>query len=209
MRMKRIIFLLMLISAIALSFQCNSGDVKTKVKKDGSTNGKYWNPYFPLKEGNKWVYESDTKDPENRMFTVKISDQKETDLDLQLKASSFPYLTKENTEQELKVNSNGEVIVKDYFSATGVFVPAESDMKNGYTWNLGIFTGRVSNEPNSVTTESGTFENCIYVLMTDGFTFSFEMWYKKDIGIVKWGANRTNPPILQPEYFTLKEYNLN
>lgn len=200
---------MIVILATAVSFQCNSGDVKTKVKKNENGAETYFNPFFPLKDGNKWVYVNEAPREETELYKIEISDVIKTDGIKQMKASSFPYLTKEDTEQILKVNSQNEIIVTDYFSSTGVFVPSKSDLKAGYTWNLGIFTGRVSDEPNPVKAETETFENCIYVLMTDGFTFSFEMWYKRDVGIIKWGANRTNPPTLKPYYFVLKEYRLN
>jgi hypothetical protein len=34
------------------------------------------------------------------------------------------------------------------------------------------------------------------------------MWYKKGVGIVKWGSHRTNPPILDRTYYVLRKYSI-
>jgi len=209
MKFHRTLSLAIIFALITVSFMCNSGDVNTREKKESGEKTSNLNHYFPLKEGNKWVYVNEAPREETEQYIISISDVKKTEQSLQMKASSFPFLTKENTEQTITVNSKNEVELINYFSATGVFVPSPENMTKGYSWSFGIFRGYVNETGLKVTAETETFDDCIYVLMTDGFTFSFEMWYKKDIGIVKWGSNRTNPPTLNPVYFVLTEYKLN
>lgn len=209
MKFHRTLSLAVIFALITVSFRCNSGDVNTRVKKESGEKISNLNHYFPLKEGNKWVYVNEAPREETEQYKIVISDVKKTERGLQVKASSFPYLTKENTEQTITVNSKNEVELNNYLSTTGIFVPSPESMTKGYSWSFGIFKGYVNETGLRVTAETETFDDCIYVLMTDGFTFSFELWYKKDIGIVKWGANRTNPPTLNHVYYVLTEYKLN
>jgi hypothetical protein len=209
MNFHRILCFTVIITLVAVSLNCNSGNVNSRVKKESGVKTSNFNHYLPLKEGNKWVYVNEVPGNEAEQYIITISDVKKTERGLQLTASSFPYLTKENTEQTITVNSKNEIELNDYFSATGVFLPSPENMKKGYSWSFGIFNGYVNETGLRVAAETETFDDCIYVLMTDGFTFSFELWYKKDVGIVKWGANRTNPPALNIVYYVVKEYKLN
>ncbi|HMQ80750.1 MAG TPA: hypothetical protein PKD94_14390, partial [Ignavibacteria bacterium] len=128
---------------------------------------------------------------------------------IQMKVSSFPYLTQDNEERTLLVKNNGEIEINNYMGTSGVIIPSPDNFKTGSKWSFGIFNASVNSEKELAVTEDGTYNDCIYVMMTDGFTFSYEMWFVKDIGIVKWGANRTNPPQLTPIYFVLKEHKIN
>ncbi len=204
--MAKTILTLVFFICVASAFRCNSTDTK----KPGVETSKssYANPYFPVTDGNYWAYINEAPRKESEEFTVTVKDSKKTEDGMQVKVSSFPYLTKENTEQSLRVKSSGEIEAINYFNVTGTFVPAPENFKKGYEWQYGIFGGRITPEPNPVVTEAGKFEDCYYVMITEGFTFSFEMWYMKDVGIVKWGANRTNPPSVAV-YYVLKEYKVN
>lgn len=205
--MSKRIFFIITICFAAAAFSCNSG--KNEVKDSNKKTENYLNPYFPVIEGNKWVYINDGERDETELFTVSLKDFKKTEDGIQLKASSFPFLTKDNTERTIKVKSNGEIEINDYMGSSGVFIPAASEFKKDNKWSFGIFNAAITSVNEKAVTEDGTYENCIYVMMTDGFTFSFEMWFKKDVGIVKWGANRTNPPTLKPDYYVLKSHILN
>ena len=205
-------FLMLIIFVFILSggaFSCNSGNTKTSIKDKKSTGSEEnFNEYFPTTEGNKWVYINEAPREETNTFTVQVKEVKKVEGGIQLKVSSFPYLTQSNEERTIEVKSNGEIEISDYMGAAGVIFPKAGDMKTGYKWVFGIFTGYVNSENETAVTEAGTFTNCVYVSMTDGFTFSYEMWFKKDVGIVKWGANRTNPPQLTRTYYVLKEIEL-
>ncbi|HAX48812.1 MAG TPA: hypothetical protein PK605_01415 [Ignavibacteria bacterium] len=199
--------ILVIIILAGSAFSCNSGDTKTSVK-DKKTNSVNFNEYFPISEGNKWVYINEAPREETVLYTVQVKDLKKVEEGMQFKVSTFPYLTQSNEERTVKIRNSGEIEIKDYMGASGTIVPKAGDMRTGYDWKFGIFTGYVNSENETAVTEAGTYNNCIYVSMTDGFTFSYEMWFKKDVGIVKWGANRTNPPQLTRTYYVLKEIEL-
>ena len=92
-------------------------------------------------------------------------------------------------------------------SGESLLLPREKNLREGYTWTYEAFGANITTKSQQVKTEAGSFD-CIYIMFTDGFTFSYEMWLAKDTGIVKWGANRTNPPTLKPVYYVLKEYSI-
>ncbi len=209
--MRNIKFILLLISLFSIlsAFSCNSSETKSKVNEKKSVSDDNSNPYFPLKEGNKWVYINEAPREETELFTVQAKDVKKVDGGIQLKVSSFPYLTKDNEERSLTVKANGEIEINNYMGSSGVFIPKPEDFVIGYKWSFGVFRGSVQGNSDPAVTEDGVYPECYYVVMTDGFTFSFEFWFKKDVGIVKWGANRTNPPQLKATYYVLKEHTLN
>ncbi len=204
--MSRISLMIIVILAVT-AFSCNSSDTKSKVetKRTGEEN---FNPFFPLKESNKWVYINEGPRDESLLFTVEAKDVKKVESGIQLKVSSFPYLTQDNEERTLLVKNNGEIEINNYMGTSGVIIPSPDNFKTGSKWSFGIFNASVNSEKEVAVTEDGTYNDCIYVMMTDGFTFSYEMWFVKDIGIVKWGANRTNPPQLRPLYYVLKDHKL-
>lgn len=204
-----IIVLLISQFVVISSFSCNSSETKSKDETKKQTSGDSFNPYFPLKEGNKWVYINEAPREESELFRVTANDIKKVDGGIMMKVTTFPYLTKDNEERSIKVKTNGEVEINNYMGVSGVFVPSPDNFKTGYKWSFGIFNGSINSDKETIVTEDGTYNECYYIMMTDGFTFSFEMWYKKDVGIVKWGANRTNPPTLKAIYYVLKEHTLN
>lgn len=199
---------LVIIMLAGSALSCNSGNTKTSVKDKKSLSGDNFNEYFPIAEGNKWVYINEAPREETNTYTVQVNDVKNIDGGIQLKVSSFPYLTQSNEERTIKIHSNGEIEINDYMGASGIVITKAGDLKAGNKWTFGIFTGYVNSENETAVTENGTYNNCVYVSMTDGFTFSYEMWFKKEVGIVKWGANRTNPPQLTRTYYVLKEIEL-
>jgi hypothetical protein len=196
----RFSYLLIVILITAAAFRCNSSVTKT---------AGYGNSYFPVGEGNYWKYINESPRDETLLYEVKIKHAEKINKSVKFTLTSFPFLTKDANEQTLAQNENGEIEAVQYMSSTGVIIPAPGNFKIGYEWDFGIFKGYVNGDKVQIKTEAGTFEDCYYILMTDGFTFSYEMWFKKEVGIVRWGANRTNPPTIKPEYFVLKDYNIN
>lgn len=203
--MTKLFFILAVLSCTAFAFQCNSGEKTSNSKKEKSG---YTNPFFPLTDGNSWKYVNSESGDFPGEFTVTVKDTKKVEEGTQMKMTSFPYLTKENTEQSIRQKPNGEIEAINYFSVTATFIPSADNFKKGYEWQYGVFRGYINGDNETVKTPRGTFEGCYYIMMTDGFTFSFEMWFKKDVGIVKWGSNRTNPPSI-PSYYNLTEYTVN
>lgn len=208
MKNKSKISLLILVIFAVTAFSCNSSDTKSKSEIKKTEDGNF-NPYFPLKENNKWVYINESPRDETITFTVEAKDSKKIDSGIQLKVSSFPYLTQDNAERTLTVRSNGEIEIDNYMGTSGVIITSPGNFKTGNKWSFGIFNATVISEKETAVTEDGTYNDCVYIMMTDGFTFSYEMWFKKDVGIVKWGANRTNPPQLKPLYYVMKDHKLN
>lgn len=208
MKFIRVIALVNIFFCALSAFQCNSSVTEKKEVKKNNENSNL-NPYFPIKEGNSWKYVNEAPREETELFVVTASDIKKVEGGIQAGMSSFPFLTKDNEPRSIKVKENGEIEIYDYMGNSGVFFPAEGQFKKGGSWTFGIFNARITGCSEKITTEDGEYSDCCYVMMTDGFTFSFEMWFKKDIGIVKWGANRTNPPTLKAVYYVLKDHKLN
>lgn len=195
------IVLLLVICSLFTAFSCNSGSGS----KDKSNNIEELNPYFPAAVGSKWVYINEAPREETVLFTVEVKDLFKNTGGYNLTVSSFPFMTTDNAERTLSISNDGAISISDYNGSAGVFIPSPGNFSPGYKWSFGIYTGRISDSDDEIKTEESKYSGCKYVLMTDGFTFSFEMWFKKGIGIVKWGANRTNPPVLKPVYYVLKE----
>lgn len=202
--LSRYIFIFFMI-LLCTAFSCNSGNSSSKVVEKSGDN---FNVYFPVSDANKWVYINEAPREETVIYTVQVKDVKKVEDGIRFKVTSFPFLTQSNEERTLKIHNNGEVEINDYMGASGIIFPKADDMKKGYKWSFGIFTCYVNSESESAVTEAGTYEDCVYISITDGFTFSYEMWFKKDAGIVKWGANRTNHPQLTRTYYVLKEIEL-
>lgn len=210
MKYIRIVALLNVCFYVLTAFQCNSSESvkKEERKKENSGNSAY-NSYFPVKDGNTWTYINEGPRDETELFTVKATDIRKVDGGIQANLSCFPYLTKDNESRSITVKDNGDIEINNYMGTSGVFFPSVNNFSKGHTWSFGIFNAKINSCTESVKTEDGDYTDCCYVMMTDGFTFSFEMWFKKDIGIVKWGANRTNPPTLKAVYYVLKEHKIN
>lgn len=196
--------LLLVICSLFTAFNCSTGSGN----KTNSINIAELNPYFPAALGSKWLYIKEAPNEETELFTVEVKELNQHSDGYSIKVSSFPFMTTDNTERNLKITNNGEVTINDYNGSAGVFIPSSVNFTSNYKWQFGIYNCSVNNEPLEIKTPAGIYSGCKYIYMTDGFTFSFEMWYKKGIGIVKWGANRTNPPILKPVYYVIKEADL-
>ena len=210
MKYIRTIALLNICFYVLTAFQCNSSEsVKNEEKKKENSGNSNFNPYFPVKDGNTWTYINETPREETELFTITASEIRKVEGGIQVKLSSFPFLTKDNESRSITVMGSGAIEINNYMGNSGVIFPSENNFSKGHSWSFGIFNAKINSCVESVTTEDGEFTDCCYAMMTDGFTFSFEMWFKKDIGIVKWGANRTNPPILRAVYYVLKEHKLN
>jgi hypothetical protein len=204
----KLFFILLLSLQFLTAFSCNnSGNGKNEIKKSEST-GDNVNAYFPLSDGNSWEYVNEGPRNETELFDVNVTNLKIIDGGIQIEMSCFPYLTLDNGSRTLIVKQDRSIEISDYAGNSGIIVPAQDNFKDVYEWKFGELTGRMSRFSDTVKTEAGNFARCFYVILTDGFTFSYEMWFKKRIGVVKWGANRTNPPVLKPVYYILKEYTL-
>ena len=90
-------------------------------------------------------------------------------------------------------------------SKENLFLPAPKSYEKNYTWQYGEWTAYIGGIDETVITEKGTYEHCLMAgYSLGGITFAVSIWFSKDAGIVKWGANRTNPPNLKPVYYVMK-----
>jgi hypothetical protein len=174
---------------------------KDKKPKEREYKSDFANEYFPLKDSSVFIYINETDN--NEQFTVRVLEKSLTLNGTEVLLSSFPYMTKDTAAKSVLINNQGEIEITDYMGSSGIIIPAAKNFKEGYNWKFGIFSGFISKSQDTVNTQIGGFSDLFYVILTDGFTFSFEMWFKKNIGIVKWGANRTNPPTLKPVYYII------
>jgi hypothetical protein len=205
------VFKLIIISSFIIltagfpNFGCNSSD---KDLKDPSVT-KENNDYFPLHAGNKWEYINEAPREETELYNVEVNQVKYEGKDMVAELSSFPFFTKSQEKTILRVKPDGEIFVlNNKSSKEELFMPSPSSFSKGYTWQFGEWKGFIGSTNDTVKTESGTFDNCIFLNFSIYYTFSAEIWIAKDKGIVKWGYNRTNPPTLKPQYYVLNKLSL-
>ncbi len=174
--------------------QCNSSSKKSDEKPLTA------NPYFPVKDNSYWKYINEPPREESILIEVKC---KELSKARTFEFDKFPFFGSNDGKAEIEIDSKGNVFVNS--GEASLLLPEEKKFIDGYSWKYGSLNAYLTATTRQVNTEAGSFD-CIYVMFTDGFTFSYEMWLAKNAGIVKWGANRTNPPTLKPLYYILKEY---
>lgn len=168
--------------------------------KDYDAGNKSTNDYFPLKNNMSWKYINDTPGKETETVNVvcRIENSK-------VLLDKFPFFGDPDSKMEINADKSGNISVIEISGASNILLPTSGKFADGHKWKYSdLLTAFMTKTPVIVKTEAGEF-NCIFVNFTDGFTFSYEMWLAKGVGIVKWGANRTNPPSI-PVYYSLKEY---
>ena len=189
----KILFAICLCLSQFFIIQCSSP------KKDYDSKIRSSNEYFPLKDNLSWKYINEAPREETVIIDVTC---KSTGNGFQL--DKFPFFGNTDSKMEVHADESGNIYVKEESGTSNLLLPASSKFEDGYKWKYTDLLGAyMTKTPVNVKTEAGTFD-CIYISFTDGFTFSYEMWLAKDTGIVKWGANRTNPPSI-PVYYVLKE----
>jgi hypothetical protein len=195
------LFLFVMITS-SLSFQCNSsgGSTDNITKTNASSN-----PYFPINSNSKWQYVNEAGQNDTDLFNVKVTGIKNDGKDETVIFDSFPFFTKQIETTTIRIKPTGEVYVTGSDSKENILMPGPENYKKGYYWQYGEWTAYINGTDETVITEKKTYEHCLFIgYSLGGITFSTELWFSKDAGIVKWGANRTNPPILKPVYYILK-----
>jgi len=196
----RVIITLTLFIVSGFSFlQCNSSN------KNGKLEAKSANDYFPLKDGFSWKYINEAPRDESVIININC---KVTNENFVYELDKYPFfgnLNNSDQKTKISVDDSGNVTIKNTSGITSLLLPAQSKWGDGYSWKYNdLLNAYLTPKLNTVKTEAGDY-NCIYISFTEGFTFSFEMWLAKGVGIVKWGANRTNPPNPHLTYYVLKE----
>ena len=179
-------------------FQCDSSN-KVSNKKSADLN-----PYFPAAAGNYWEYINEAPREETKLWKVEVRSQKSEGTDRIYTFSSFPYFFKEEKPTNIRIKEDGSV----YWNDSNKIIPEIANLKNGYTWNFGIWNGNVASTKETVKAENETFTNCIRINFAASITFTAELWLSKNNGIVKWGFFRTNPPTLTFTYYVLNKVRL-
>jgi hypothetical protein len=202
----RRIFLILIIQIIWLPLNCGSSQNEKKLdEKKPSVVGPVTilNPYFPLSTGNEWEYVNEEPGEELKTYKTGISTKWENSIEI-FELSSFPFFSREEKTARFVIK-DGAVYLTDTASNNRLLIPRPADLSKGHVWEFGEWRATIASTKESVKTEYGTFENCIYLNYSIYFTFSAELWLAQNAGIVKWGYNRTNPPTLKPEYYVLSK----
>lgn len=207
MKIKLTYNIILFIVALSL-LGCNSSSNTKKLSNKKSSQGINNNMYFPLAEGNKWEYVNEGPREETEIYKVEVKNMKSDGKDYLIELSSFPFFSKKEESTKLRIKGNGEIYVI-VGSNEELCFPSADNMKNGFSWKYGEWNGSVNNWKDSVKTEYGVFDDCLYLNYSISITFSAEIWIVKDIGIVKWAYVRTNPPTLKPTYYVLRNTELN
>jgi hypothetical protein len=181
-------------------FSCNSSSDTKRFPNS--------NPYFPVSEGNNWEYINEAPREESEIYTVTMQNIKEDNGTLYVDLSSFPFFSKENKKITISISKDGKICTEPFSDSLNTFIPASKILQNGYTWNYGQWSASVNFLNDTIKTENATYVNCMFLNFAISITFSAEIWLAKDIGIVKWGFNRTNPPTLRPIYYVLKKIDI-
>lgn len=192
-------------------FTCNSSSHLNQDKGKNDNKSKLTenaNPYFPVAENNKWEYINQAPREETELFSVEVQNVKGNNGSKYFDLNSFPFFSKENKKMTLEINDDGEIITDPYQDVKMVFIPKVENLKNGYSWSYGEWNGSVSFLNDTITTENGVYTNCVFLNFSISITFGAEIWLAKDVGIVKWGYFRTNPPTFNPTYYVLKNLTL-
>jgi hypothetical protein len=198
-------FLFAALISTSLFFSCNSSKVDQQKKGPDSKSGTFkGNSYFPVSASSKWQYINEAPREESVLFDVNVESVKPSEEDIIAGFSSFPFFSGQSEKTTLTLKSNGQIYSINKDGKEELFLEPENKLKQGNTWDYGQWKAIVGNTSEKIVTENGTFENCININYSIYFTFSAELWLAKDIGIVKWGYNRTNPPTLKPNYYVLK-----
>jgi hypothetical protein len=189
-------------------FGCNSsGDSKDRSTIKGKQNEKAAgkNSYFPIAENMNWKYINEAPREETELYNINVVSVKSEGGSLLAEMDAFPFFTKTNEKTNLRISKSGEVFVKDGSGKENMFLPDESKLVKGYVWTFGDWSAYVTDSLETVKTEKGTYEDCLQVgFARGGITFAAQLWFAKDVGIVKWSNYRTNPPVRVITYYVLK-----
>jgi hypothetical protein len=197
----------LIIFAVIFSYSCNSSSSKKEAKE--KSNAENFNLYFPAAEGNKWEYVNEAPREETELFKVEITGMKYDGKDQILEFNSFPFFSKNEEKTSLRIKPGGEVyLINTSSGKEELFMPEPSKFKKGYNWQFGMWAGAIASTDDTVKAETGTYYNCVLLNFSIYYTFAAEVWVAKDEGIVKWGYFRTNPPVLNPNFYVLNKLSL-
>ncbi len=198
----------LILFASIMNYGCNSSSYKKEITND-SASVKSSGSYFPVSAGNKWEYINEAPREETELYKVEITDVKYDGDDKIVEFSSFPFFSKTEEKTSLRIKPDGAVyLINQKSGKEELFIPEFSKLKKEHTWQFGEWTGIVASVTDSAKTETGNYNDCIFLNFSIYYTFSAEVWLAKDKGIVRWGYFRTNPPTLKTTYYVLNKLSL-
>ncbi len=178
----------LLISIFLFTFLCTSCN-----DKSGSI--------FSLKENSSFTYINEPPRTETELISVKvISYKKENDYDY-AELSSNPYFGRRDEKLFLKIDMKTEKVLTYNEGKESMLLPPSKDLKTGYSWEYNGYDAVITSLNETVKTEKQIFENCLRIDYRLAGTFISEIWIKPGVGIVRFAAFRTNPPVLSPPYY--------
>lgn len=188
------LLILILSVAVSLSFSCNSS------KSDKDSPLKNSNAYFPVTQGYSWIYSNSLTGENPSTSNVYVKSVVNDGTDKLVELSIFPFFSDFVKSTKLRIKETGSVYVVNADSSENLFLPVNGDMQKGSKWQFGQWSAFIGKDDDTVVTKVGTYSNCMLITYSIAFTFVSEIWLAKDVGIVKWGYNRINPPSLSPSY---------
>ena len=195
------IALLLISASSSMFFYCNS----SHNSKNEKGNVYDYNPYFIVGENLKWTYINQAPRDESEIFNAEISGITEDRESVTAQFKTFPFFNKTKSGCSVRMTKEGDVFVKDSTEDEKLLLPSASKLQKDYQWSFGFWSAVVMDTNVRIKTEKGDYNNCMYVAYSlGGITFSVELWFAKGAGIVKWGANRTNPPQKVYTYYVLQ-----
>lgn len=204
-------FLIVFIAGSSLFFSCNSSKTSTNKEDKGAPNKVGFetkNSYFPIGSNNKWQYINEGPRDESVLFDVKMEKMDYKGAELEADLNSFPFFTGNPDIVKLVFKDNGQIYSINKDGKEELFLESQDKLTQSNKWQYGQWEAYVGSTGMEVKAEKETFKNCIYISYSQYFTFAAELWLAKDVGIVKWGYNRTNPPTFKPQYYVLNNLTL-
>jgi len=160
---------------------------------------------IPLKENEVIEYINEAPRTETDLADVKVlSIQEGKDDFTYVNLSSNPFFDMRDKQLFLKVDTKSGKIFSDAGGKEDLLIPEKKNLKKDFSWNYGEWNAVIDSETETVVTEKNTYTNCLKIYYNLSVTMVAEVWIKPKIGIVKFGAYRTNPPSLTRTYYVLK-----
>ncbi|RPI18184.1 MAG: hypothetical protein EHM58_06565 [Ignavibacteriae bacterium] len=201
-------FFAVVIVSTSLFFSCNSSSTKEKGSSEIKIESGSHNAYFPVSNVNKWQYINEAPREESVIYDVNVESIRTENKNLIAELSTFPFFTNIQEKTKLTLKENGQIYTINKEGKEELFLESAENLKQSDKWKYGEWDANVGSTKEEVITEKGTFKDCIYISYSQYYTFAAELWLAKDVGIVKWGFNRTNPPTLKPLYYVLNNLTL-
>ena len=188
------------------SLDCSTIDKRSDDKQLNDSNVFFHNEFFPVSVGNQWHYSIENPGKEKDKYDVEITDQENVGDEIKVVFNSFPFFWLKEEKTTLIGKESGDVYIIDENKNENLLIPRDSDIREGFTWEMGEWNASIISTHEKVKTMNVDYEDCVHINYTISISFNSELWLSKNTGIVKWGFNRTNPPSLNFTYYLLDKF---